>query len=450
MTEVFDTIIIGAGLSGLTTTKYLKDANISTLILEASDIPGGRLRSIENKDNSFEFGGTYIGHHYHRFQNLAKELNLTTIDVTPLISFFKKQDLVINKKLIHQDDWENHKENTLDKDLKSILPWNLHRIILEKYNPFDSPEACLTSGTKDQSMKDWLQSLGFDDQQIKYIYGMNLSYGTDADSISSLQLMHRASFSNRQKSESKVIGFTLLEGMNELANRYIDHFNLNILFNNRVNKIVKEKSLFSVSCENGNEFRAERIVLTCAPSTLKNITFDDHSKDQRIQFASELQSQPMFQIHFKHKKNFWEQDGFSPAIFSNEYLGMCYPVRNKIDPEEIIGFTAWVMGQKALDLIKLSQADACSVIINNLQEIRPSMRNAIELTHLNAWSHEKDFLGGWTYFKPNQFLKWHKLLQSEKSNIFFSGEHASISSRGIEGAIESGEKTANELLNSIH
>ena len=299
-------------------------------------------------------------------------------------------------------------------------------------------------------MRDWLQSLGFDRQQIKYIYGMNLSYGTDADSISSLQLMHRASFSKRQKSESKVIGFTLLEGMNELANRYINHFNLNILFKNRVNKIVKEKGLFSVSCENGNEFSAERLVLTCAPSTLKNITFDDYSKEQRIQFASELQSQPMFQIHFKHKKNFWEQDGFSPAIFSNEYLGMCYPVRNKVDPEEIIGFTAWVMGKKALDLIKLSQKDACSVIINNLQEIRPSIKNAIELTHLNAWSHEKDFLGGWTYFKPNQFLMWHKLLQSEKSNIFFSGEHTSISSRGIEGAIESGEKTARELLNSIH
>ena len=52
MPKVYDAIIIGAGLSGLTTTKYLKDANISTLILEASDIPGGRLRSIENKDNS--------------------------------------------------------------------------------------------------------------------------------------------------------------------------------------------------------------------------------------------------------------------------------------------------------------------------------------------------------------------------------------------------------------
>ncbi len=45
MSNDFDVIIVGAGLAGLTAARYLQSASISTLIIESSDRPGGRVKS---------------------------------------------------------------------------------------------------------------------------------------------------------------------------------------------------------------------------------------------------------------------------------------------------------------------------------------------------------------------------------------------------------------------
>ena len=38
-------VIVGAGIAGLTCAKYLKDRGAEALVLEASDVVGGRVRT---------------------------------------------------------------------------------------------------------------------------------------------------------------------------------------------------------------------------------------------------------------------------------------------------------------------------------------------------------------------------------------------------------------------
>ena len=45
--ESFDCIIIGAGLAGLTAARYLKTANLNTLIIESDSQLGGRVKSTQ-------------------------------------------------------------------------------------------------------------------------------------------------------------------------------------------------------------------------------------------------------------------------------------------------------------------------------------------------------------------------------------------------------------------
>jgi len=70
-------IILGAGLSGLTTAYQLKKAGIQSIILEARDRVGGRIFSINNNSIApLEMGATWLGKKHTSLNNLLKELNL--------------------------------------------------------------------------------------------------------------------------------------------------------------------------------------------------------------------------------------------------------------------------------------------------------------------------------------------------------------------------------------
>ncbi|RLS97983.1 MAG: FAD-dependent oxidoreductase, partial [Planctomycetota bacterium] len=43
--RVYDAIVVGAGLAGLTAAKSLIDAGLDVLVLEADERPGGRLKT---------------------------------------------------------------------------------------------------------------------------------------------------------------------------------------------------------------------------------------------------------------------------------------------------------------------------------------------------------------------------------------------------------------------
>lgn len=68
-----DVIIIGAGLSGLTTAFALSKEGIDFKILEGRDRPGGRINSL---DGPIEMGATWLGNQHTHLISLIRELNL--------------------------------------------------------------------------------------------------------------------------------------------------------------------------------------------------------------------------------------------------------------------------------------------------------------------------------------------------------------------------------------
>jgi len=74
----FDTVIVGAGVTGLTAALRLTQAGQSVLILEARDRVGGRLRTERHGDNNFEIGGQWVSPDQTALRDLIDELGLET------------------------------------------------------------------------------------------------------------------------------------------------------------------------------------------------------------------------------------------------------------------------------------------------------------------------------------------------------------------------------------
>lgn len=71
-------VVIGAGISGLVTSRMLVRAGVDVTVLEAADRVGGRTYAEALGRGTFDLGGQWIGPQQKRMVALAEELNLAT------------------------------------------------------------------------------------------------------------------------------------------------------------------------------------------------------------------------------------------------------------------------------------------------------------------------------------------------------------------------------------
>jgi monoamine oxidase len=76
-TQIFDAIVIGAGLSGLSAATQLANANKSVVVLEARDRVGGKTWTINYKDGTLDLGGAWVNENTQRsIVRYAREFGL--------------------------------------------------------------------------------------------------------------------------------------------------------------------------------------------------------------------------------------------------------------------------------------------------------------------------------------------------------------------------------------
>src|SRR5690606_17616298 len=124
-------------------------------------------------------------------------------------------------------------------------------------------------------------------------------------------------------------------------------------------------------------------------------------------------------------------------------------VRNGSDPQEVTTLTAWLMGPNAARLHGLADADAGREVIDAIERTRPAAKGQLEFMGLKAWGRDPYAGGAWAYFHPGQIRSFAGEMGRPHGRLHFCGEHLAIASRGMEGAMESGEHAAAQILRSL-
>jgi monoamine oxidase len=106
----------------------------------------------------------------------------------------------------------------------------------------------------------------------------------------------------------------------------------------------------------------------------------------------------------------------------------------------------YVRGQHGMALSTMTPQAAFAYLSENLAQIRPSARNALELLTVQSWPSYKYNRGGYAYFKPGQVNDFGQTMAAPAGRIHFAGEHTAKLTTGMEGACETGERAAIEIL----
>jgi monoamine oxidase len=87
--------------------------------------------------------------------------------------------------------------------------------------------------------------------------------------------------------------------------------------------------------------------------------------------------------------------------------------------------------------------------IENVAQIHPQIVDEFEVGASWMW-HDDEYAGGaFALFDPGQQTQLHAHIIEPEGRIHFAGEHASLSHAWIQGAIESGLRSAAEVASTV-
>ncbi|MFW2406078.1 MAG: flavin monoamine oxidase family protein [Gammaproteobacteria bacterium] len=449
-----DVIVIGAGLSGLASALLLQDAGVNVQVIEGRDRIGGRVESLRNVPGNPEVGGTAFGPGYARLVDAANKYGTELIDITPTVPYFNQRQLVLGGEAISAEAWPDHPKNPFPEQARAVMPWSIVPMTAAPTNPLKTPEAWRDpeNAKYDISFNEYLRQIGMSPESIALGYDVSPSWGASSHNLSALQPLSAYFFGGMQRKiamPTKIAGHTAKGGNQAIPEGMARALKNGVRMNQTVIGIRTGDGGAEVHCEDGTVYKADYVICSVPCAVLKRIKIDPILTGKQAKAVHTLMSQVINQLHLIPKKPFWEEDGMAPTMFSDGLTDFVFAERKGESPEDITSLTAWIRGHNAELLDQLPDEQAIAAVIADIERIRPAAKGQLEFGGYKSWYRDPFASGDWAVWAPGQITDFAADIATPHGRIHFCGEHTAVSNRGMEGALESGERAAFEVLNNV-
>lgn len=444
-----EVLVIGAGLSGLNAALLLEEAGVDVRVIEGRDRVGGRVLSHRNVPGNPESGGTGFGPGYARLVSAARNYGVELIDITPTIPFFFKRELALGGEIIPAAAWPTHPRNPFPADAKETMPWMFLPGFISRNNPLRSVEDWLSpqSAKLDISLHQWLTEKGLSEEIIDLTYNTSPSHGNTAHDVSALMVLFAAMFADLQRQlGGKIGGYTARGGNLSIPEAMAGALRNEVQFRKEVTGMRTSDAGAEVVCADGTRYKADYVICSIPFSVLRRIPIEPMVTGAQGLAIRTLESQAITQLHIVPKRRFWEQDGLNPSMYTDGLPGMVIAEHKGERPEEITSLTVWVRGHQATRLDELEPKEAIAAVVRSIEKLRPAAKGQLEVRAFKSWSRDPFSGGDWAVWQPGQVNAFARVIAEPHGRIHFCGEHTAQANRGMEGAMESGERAALEVL----
>lgn len=450
-----DVIVIGAGLSGLNSAGLLEELGAKVICLEARERAGGRLFSHQSVAGNPEWGGDSMLGGYARMQDIARRLGIKLVDhegrreMSPEAhSDPRRVELALDGAIIPLENWPDHPLNVMPPGARNRFPGRgFFQGEIGKHNPLASFADWMkpSSAQYDRSAYEFFKELGWSDAAIELNYNTNVQYGTSAHDVSILMWYFVQAWFKLQGDVARV-AYKVDGGNQRLPEAMAAALEGEVHYGKQVVGIRSGSSDVEVHCHDGSVYRASRVVCSLPIPTMRWVKFDPLLSPAKAKAIRTVQVQKITKVIMVPKSPFWEDDGLNPAMWTDTDAGEVRALREGEDHDEVTSLMAWGRGHLADRLDTLGDEAAQQQVLEAYEKLRPAAKGKLELAGFKSWQSDPFAGGDWAIWAPGQVTESLPALIEPAGRIHFCGEHTATTNRGMEGAMESGERAAFEVV----
>lgn len=439
------TVVIGAGLAGLRAADLLRQAGRPVVVLEARARAGGRVVTIRSSFGDglhAEAGPIRISGAHRTVLQLVRTFRLTLVPFesptgSSLVSVAGVADrsaAALAQKL----------PLALNQDERGLTPSQL----LERYvgaiatdltEPATTPASYARWTDYDHlSWPAWLRSRGASAGAVKL-----MTLGGDADDVSALYVLRQYALSRTSTQLFKIQG-----GMDLLPQAMASALGNIVRYNSPVVRVNRTAGRLRVDYQSGAQVRsvaASHVIFAVPLPTLRQIEIQPRLSAPKQRGIDEATYANATRILLQCRSRFWTASGLNGSARTDratEVWDSTYDQRSS--RRGILGATTG--GAISRDMAARPADEALALGVSAAADAFPEVRKEFEQGVVQQWGQERWSRGSFVAFRPGQMTSMMPDISRPEDRLHFAGEHSSSWMGWMEGALESGERAAREVL----
>jgi monoamine oxidase len=439
--------VIGAGLAGLSAAYDLHRAGWKVTVLEARDRVGGRVYSLRGFSNGLvaEAGGEFIEESHTRMLAFAKEFGLQLGRVgswqgqdADWASFGGKAGPMSNAEI-----WGTNLHDEIEKIWLALA--ELGELVPDP----NRPQAARGAEYLDQkSTADWINSLDAHPlAKQDFIQHIRAEYTCEPERQSLLDLARNVSM--YYTTSERNMNYRVVGG-NDLIPCALAELLPDVRLNAPVTSISVQPDEVVIAYRQTDSLltiSSAFAILAIPLTTARLIEFNPPLPLAHQRMVNELSYGAVTKVLVEYRKRFWDQRGWNGRLATDTPIVFTWHASSHVENEHGI-LTVYTGGDPGAKFASLSDEERIRAAVSEIEKLFPGSSDLIEHTATVAWPNEPYTRGSYAAFAPGEVTAHWKTLFEPAGRLFFAGEHATPIQGFMEGAVESGQRAAGNIISS--
>jgi monoamine oxidase len=449
-------VVVGAGLAGLRAADVLRKAGRAVVVLEARERAGGRVLTLRAPFADClhaEAGPSRIASAHQGVLKAARSFGLA---LTPFESSHGSPVVAIKGKPATTAELAR---GALTLDLKPDERALVPAALLDRYVgalPDDLASPTTTAASWDRwrsydrvTWPEWLRSRGASPDAIRL-----MTLGGDSSDLSALYVLRQFAMLRQSTQRYKIQG-----GMDLLPRAIASSLGDIIRYEAPVVRVTREsagghgrpgaeRTRFRVDYRSNarvQSLTASRVIFAVPFTTLREIEVRPRLSRQKEHAILQLSYYGSARFLFQARSRFWSSSDLNGSARTDRATETWDATFDQTATRRCI-LAVNSGGASGRAVVDMTPDESVTFGIGLAADAFPAIASQLEKGVVQRWASDPWSRGAFAVFAPGQMSALMPAMARPEHGIHFAGEHTSSWTGWMEGALESGERAAREVL----